>query len=94
METTVGKILLKQHVPDHLKDFVKDNTLDKKGIGQLFNKLSEGSAEQYRDHVADIARLGFEVSTRQGSSISLKDLTPLDDKEERFKEFNKELGGK
>ena len=91
MHTTVGKILLKHNVPDHLKQHVADNTLDKKGIAALFNKLSEGPSDVYKDYVTRLARLGFEASTRQGSTVPLEDLSPLDDKEERFANLEKEL---
>lgn len=91
MHTTVGKILLKHNVPDNLKAHVADNTLDKKGIASLFSKLSEGSSDVYKDYVTRLARLGFEVSTRQGSTVPLADLSPLDDKDERFAGLEKEL---
>lgn len=91
METTVGKLLLNKYVPDNLKDFVKTNTLDKKGIGQLFTKLSDGPSDRYRDHVTQLARLGFEVSTRQGSTVPLDDLSPLENKDKLFEELNKTL---
>lgn len=93
MHTTVGKLLLNRYVPDNLKSFVKENTLDKKGIGQLFAKMSEGPGDKYRDHVTSLARLGFEVSTRQGSTVPLDDLSPLDNKDEMFKDLHKTLDG-
>lgn len=91
MHTTVGQILLKNNVPDHLKSHVADNTLDKKGIASLFSKLSEGSSDIYKDYVTRLARLGFEVSTRQGSTVPLEDLSPLDDKDERFAGLERDL---
>lgn len=89
--TTVGKLLLKNNVPDSLKDYVSENVMDKKGIAGLFQKLSEGDSDKYRDAVTRLARLGFEVSTRQGSTVPLNDLTPLDDKEERFEQLEKDI---
>ena len=89
--TTVGKLLLKSHVPNELKEYVDSNTMDKKGIAGLFQKLSEGSSDKYRDTVTKLARLGFEVSTRQGSTVPLADLSPLDDKDERFNNLEGEL---
>ena len=90
-ETTVGKILLKHNVPDHLKSHVDEVTLDKKGISSLFQKLSDGPSDVYKDYVTRLARLGFEVATRQGSTVPLTDLSPLDDKEERFDKLEKDL---
>jgi hypothetical protein len=90
-ETTVGKILLKNNVPDHLKSHVNDVTLDKKGIASLFQKLSDGPSDTYKEFVTKLARLGFEVATRQGSTVPLTDLNPLDDKEARFDQLDKDL---
>lgn len=88
---TIGKLLLKHNVPDHLKSYVHDNVLDKKGISGLFTTLVEGPSETYKDSVQNLARLGFEVSTRLGSTVPMNDLSPLDDKEERFKGLDKDL---
>lgn len=91
MSTTVGKFLLKATAPEHLKSYMVDNTMDKKGIAGFFAKLSEGDSDKYRDVVTRLARLGFEVSTRQGSTVPLADLSPLDDKDQRFKELETKL---
>ena len=88
---TIGKLLLKHSVPDHLKPYVKDTVLDKKGIGGLFSKLSEGDDSAYKKSVNSLTRLGFETSTRLGSTVPLADLKPLDDKEERFKKLDLDL---
>jgi DNA-directed RNA polymerase subunit beta' len=88
---TIGKLLLKHSVPDHLKPYVNDTILDKKGIGGLFSKLSEGDDNVYKKAVSNLARLGFETSTRMGSTVPLADLKPLDDKEERFKKLESDL---
>lgn len=91
MSTTVGKFLLKSMAPDNLKGYMNDNTMDKKGIAGFFAKLSEGDSDKYRDVVTKLARIGFEVSTRQGSTVPLADLSPLDDKDKRFKDLEIKL---
>lgn len=91
MSTTVGKFLLKSMAPDNLKGYMTDNTMDKKGIAGFFAKLSEGDSDKYRDVVTKLARIGFEVSTRQGSTVPLADLSPLDDKDKRFKDLEEKL---
>lgn len=91
MQTTVGKILLKHNVPEHLKSFVQETPLDKKGLGQLFGKLSESTGDTYKNVTTNLARLGFETSTRMGSTVPLADLTPLDDKEHRFNQLEKDI---
>lgn len=91
METTIGKLLLKNNVPPALKSYVENTTLDKKGIAGLFQKLSEGPSDEYRNTVTNLTRLGFEVATRQGSTVPLADLNPLDNKKEMFERLEKGL---
>lgn len=89
--TTIGKLLLKHNVPDHLKSFVHENVLDKKGISGFFGHLAESPTDVYKKHVTDLARLGFEVATRQGSTVPMEDLSPLDDKDARFDKLDIKL---
>lgn len=89
--TTVGKILLRHHVPTAMKDFAGVTSLDKKGIGALFNTLAKDHPELYQKSVGDLARFGFEVAMRQGSSISLSDLTSPIDKKKKFAELETKI---
>ena len=91
--TTVGKILLKNAVPVEYHGFVGSKELDKKNIGTLFNDLSKHHPQHYKDVVSKLTRLGFEVSTRMGSTVRLADLLPPIDKEKRFAELDKEIHG-
>ena len=86
METTVGKILLKHNVPADLIPYVENTNLDKKGLGNLFDQLVHKPSYVYRDTVTNLARLGFEVATRQGSSVGLSDLVSPIDKKKYFDE--------
>lgn len=89
--TTVGKILLKQFVPKDLAEFITSNDLDKSNIGKLFSSLVEKHPQEYKTIVANLARLGFEVSTRMGSTVKLTDALPLADKDKRFATLNAEI---
>lgn len=89
--TTVGKILLKYHTPDKLKPFVTSNTMDKQGINQFFNQLAKEYPDQYKEVVTNLNRLGFETSTRQGSSVSLSDLITPIDKDKLFNELQRKV---
>lgn len=89
-ETTVGKILLKNTVLPHLHEGVS-HTFDKKGIADFFQNLSKSEPHNYKRIVSDLTRLGFETSTRLGSSVPLADLSPLDDKDERFDKLESDL---
>jgi DNA-directed RNA polymerase subunit beta' len=91
---TVGQILLEEYVPKNLHHLIKGTLLDKKGISALFSKLVDEEPEKYSHIVSDLTRLGFEISTRQGTSITLKDLvSPIDTKKvyEEFEEFKEKV---
>lgn len=85
--TTVGKVLLKFFIPPQFHHLVEDTVLDKKGISKLFDELSHKAPDQYAKIVSDLTRAGFEISTRQGTSITLKDLVSPIDKNKLWNEF-------
>ena len=89
MTTTVGQVLLKFFIPAQFHNLVEGTILDKKGIGKLFAELAEKAPEQYSKIVSDLTRLGFEISTRQGTSITLKDLVSPVDKNKLWDDFEK-----
>ena len=86
--TTVGQVLLKFFIPAQLHNLVHDTVLDKKGIGKLFAELAEKLPDQYSKIVSDLTRLGFEIATRQGTSITLKDLVSPVDKHKLWDAFD------
>lgn len=85
--TTVGRVLLKFFVPSQFHNLIEDQILDKKGISKLFAELSEKAPDQYSKIVSDLTRLGFEIATRQGTSLTLKDLVSPIDKDKLWDEF-------
>lgn len=86
--TTVGQVLLKFFIPAQFHNLVHDTVLDKKGIGKLFAELAEKAPDQYSKIVSDLTRLGFEIATRQGTSITLKDLVSPVDKHKLWDAFD------
>jgi uncharacterized protein YdcH (DUF465 family) len=73
---------------------IDGQVLDKKGINNLFSKLVEQEPENYSKIASDLTRLGFEIATRQGTSITLKDLvSPVNTKElyDKFEEFQEKV---
>lgn len=88
--STVGKVLLKHSLPADMHEFIDTNELDKKGISTLFNRLAE-KPELYKDAVSTLSRLGFEVSTRLGSTVKLSDLLSPIDKDAKFKQLNHDI---
>jgi DNA-directed RNA polymerase subunit beta' len=84
---TVGKLLLKHAVPRAFHQYVTTTELDKKGTTALFNRLAEEAPNEYKDVVSKLTRLGFEISTRMGSTVGLQDLLSPIDKEQKFKDL-------
>ncbi|RTL07597.1 hypothetical protein EKK58_00050 [Candidatus Dependentiae bacterium] len=91
METTVGKLLLKEHLPQDMHAFIDSTELDKGGNAKLFNLLAEKHPDSYNKIVSELARLGFEVSTRMGSTVRLTDLRSPIDKAAKFAELDAQL---
>ena len=87
--TTTGQVLLKFFLPQQFHNLVQDVLLDKKGISKLFAELAEKAPEEYSKIVSDLTRLGFEIATRQGTSITLKDLISPINKDKEWDEFEK-----
>ena len=85
--TTVGQVLLKFFIPTQFHHLVDSTILDKKGISKLFGELADKIPDQYSKIVSDMTRLGFEISTRQGTSITLKDLVSPIDKNKLWDDF-------
>jgi DNA-directed RNA polymerase subunit beta' len=85
--TTVGRVLLKFFVPQQFHSLVEDAVLDSKGISKLFAELADKAPDQYSKIVSDLTKLGFEIATRQGTSITLKDLVSPINKDKLWDEF-------
>ena len=87
--TTVGQVLLRFFIPTQFHGLVDGVILDSKGITKLFAELAEKTPDTYSKIVSDLTRLGFEIATRQGTSITLKDLVSPIDKDKLWKDFEK-----
>ncbi len=89
--TTVGKILLKHNLPKDLHAFIDSHELESKNLGILFSNLADKHPDTYKDVVSKLTRLGFEVSTREGSTVRLGDLVSPIDKVQRFKDLDDKI---
>jgi hypothetical protein len=85
--TTAGRVLLKFFTPHEFHDLVDSAVLDSKGISKLFASIAEKAPQQYSKIASDLTRLGFEIATRQGTSITLKDLVSPIDKTKLWNDF-------
>ncbi|MEC9072142.1 MAG: DNA-directed RNA polymerase subunit beta', partial [Myxococcota bacterium] len=74
-ETTVGRCLLTEIVPDDISFEHYNNTLGKKEVGALIDRCFRDCGTKDTVLLADALRTwGYEYSTRSGSSISIEDL--------------------
>jgi len=87
MTSTVGKVLLKFYTPTQFHHLIDDHLMDKKGIAKLCEEIAAKAPDKYSAVMSDLARLGFEVATRQGTSITLSDLVSPVNKDSVWKDF-------
>jgi DNA-directed RNA polymerase subunit beta' len=85
IETTVGRALFNDIVPDEL-GYIND-LLDKKAVRNIIGRVFKATnAKQTADFLDDLKRLGFEESTVAGLSFSLSDIVVPDEKDELIDE--------
>lgn len=75
LRTTLGQVLVNSQLPPDLRDYTR--TLDKKGIGELFQAVGDRHPEEYRDvakRLHDIA--GAAAYQTAGFSFGLKHMLP------------------
>lgn len=87
--TTVGKALLKNYLPIDLHSYVDTTILDKKGLQGLVQRLVDKDEVTYKKAINGLTRLGFEISSLQGSTVTLRDLFPPIDKDQKFSDAEK-----
>jgi len=82
-ETTTGRCLLTEIVPDVIPFTQFNKTLGKKEIGKLIDHTYRMAGSKETVLLADALRTwGYEYSTRSGMSISIEDLRIPDEKQE------------
>jgi DNA-directed RNA polymerase subunit beta' len=93
IETSIGRILFSEVIPEELGPYQKFNHLmDKKAIKDLVSECSHTlSNEATADMVDKMKKLGFEFATRSGISISMNDLRIPDQKEEMLKDADQQI---
>jgi DNA-directed RNA polymerase subunit beta' len=88
---TIGRLLLKEYLPQDLHKNIDEGILDKKGLSNLFENLATKPSNVYSDAVSKLAQNGFEVATRNGSSLTLSDLQCPIDKKAALTDLQKEI---
>ncbi|MGI9590918.1 MAG: DNA-directed RNA polymerase subunit beta', partial [Myxococcota bacterium] len=91
-ETSVGRILLREIVPDDIPFEVINQVMDKKALGELMDQAYRRLGNKATVILADQLRtLGYQYATRAGISICLDDMQIPADKERFIDESNAEV---
>jgi DNA-directed RNA polymerase subunit beta' len=82
VETTVGRILLREIVPEDIPFEIINQVMDKKALGELIDQAYRRLGNKATVILADRLRtLGYQHATRAGVSISIDDMQIPTDKE-------------
>ncbi len=83
LDTTVGRVLVKEILPEQLDFALVNKVLDKKALSYLIDQCYRKSRNKATVLLADRLRtLGFEMSTQAGISICMDDMVIPDSKAE------------
>jgi len=92
IQTTAGRIVLKNILPDFIPESLWNKVLKKSDIGAIvdliFDKKKASITAEFLDNLKD---LGFEYATKAGISISASDIVVPDNKEEIIIKSKKEI---
>ena len=89
VETTTGRILLSEIVPEEIPYTIINQVMDKKALGELIDQAYRRLGNKATVILADRLRtLGYHHATRAGISICLDDMTIPPDKDRFISEAN------
>src|SRR3989338_8130225 len=92
VETTVGRIILRETIPSQIPFEVYNKVMDKKAVAELVETAYRVSGPKETVILADRLRtLGYEYATRSGMSICIQDMKVPAKKDELLKEALKEV---
>jgi DNA-directed RNA polymerase subunit beta' len=92
-ETTTGRMLLREIVPDDVPFEIINQVMDKKALGDLIDQAYRDLGNKATVILADRLRtLGFHYATRAGMSICVDDMEIPADKQRLIDEANRQVG--
>ncbi len=92
VDTTVGRILLREIVPDEIPFEIINQVMDKKALGELIDQAYRRLGNKATVILADRLRtLGYQHATRAGVSISIDDMQIPTDKERFIAAANEQV---
>ena len=74
LQTTVGRLLVNEVLPEELRDH--NRVLMGADLDKVLEQVGREHPEQYREVSHALVQLGREASSREGTTISIKDLLP------------------
>ncbi|MCO5144129.1 MAG: DNA-directed RNA polymerase subunit beta' [Oligoflexia bacterium] len=91
-ETTVGRVLLSEIVPDKIPFSVYNKAMDKKSLADLIDKAYRLTTSKDTVLLADaLMSLGFKRSTKAGTSISIHDMLIPEKKQDFLDQGHKQV---
>jgi len=91
-ETTTGRVLLKEIVPDEIPFEIINQVMDKKALGELIDQAYRRLGNKATVILADRLRtLGYQFATRAGVSIGINDMEIPRDKQKFIDAANKQV---
>jgi DNA-directed RNA polymerase subunit beta' len=92
VDTTTGRVLLREMVPDEIPFEIINKVMDKKALGELIDQCYRRLGNKATVILADrIRSLGYQSATRAGISICLDDMQIPSDKEQFIAEANSQV---
>ena len=93
VETTVGRVLLSEIVPDAIPYEIINQVMDKKALGELIDQCYRRLGNKATVLLADQLRtIGYQHATRAGISICLDDMTVPPDKQRFLDDAQRQVG--
>jgi DNA-directed RNA polymerase subunit beta' len=91
-DTTTGRVLLKEIVPDEIPFEIINQVMDKKALGELIDQAYRRLGSKATVILADRLRtLGYQFATRAGVSIGINDMQIPRDKQKFIDAANKQV---
>lgn len=93
VETTVGRILLKEIIPDEIPFSIINRVMNKKELANLIDYCYRICGDKKTVILADrLKDLGYQYATQSGISISIRDMIIPTRKEQLIEKTNNEIG--
>jgi DNA-directed RNA polymerase subunit beta' len=92
VDTTVGRVILKEIVPDEIPFEIINQVMDKKALGELIDQAYRRLGSKATVILADRLRtLGYQSATRAGVSIAINDMDIPKDKQKYIEAANAQV---